>query len=375
MSEFLVPGFWVVAGLALLVYGGDLLVRSASALAVACKISPLVVGLTVVAFGTSAPELAVGVQAAFGGQSDLVVGNVVGSNIANILLILGLSATIGPLYVSGQLIRLEVPLMVGASIVMFLMALEGKFDRLDGAILFGSLICYTVWSIRQSRKETIRLEREDKEQNSRPTGLLTGLLFLQAVLLAVGCILLAVGSNWLVGGAVTIANLLGVSELIIGLTVVAFGTSLPEVVTSVVASIRGERDIAVGNIVGSNLFNILCVLGISSLVAPHGIDVPVAAIQFDIPVMIAVSIACLPVFFTGNMIARWEGAMFLGYYIAYMAYVVLAAAKAPVTPMLATVMVVFVIPLTVLTLGIAVVRTLRARIQANSTAEESNESS
>ena len=185
-------------------------------------------------------------------------------------------------------------------------------------------------------------------------------------LVIVGLVLLVVGARWLVDGAVSIARALELSELVIGLTIVAVGTSLPEVATSVIASLRGERDIAVGNIVGSNLFNILAVLGLSAVVAPNGVNVPVAALQFDIPFMIAVAVACLPIFFTGYRIARWEGALFLAYYVAYTIYVILDAAKHDALPAYSTVLLEFAVPLTAVTLGLLAVRAWRAGRSAKS---------
>jgi cation:H+ antiporter len=341
----------LVLGLVFLVGGAELLVRGASRLARAFGISPLVVGLTVVAFGTSSPELAVSVQSAFSGQADLALGNVIGSNIFNVLFILGLSALITPLVVSQQLVRLDVPLMIGASVLLLLLSLDGAIGRVEGALLFAGIVGYTVFLIRQSRRESGGGAAEAGAGEPESGGWLRN-----GALVLAGLTLLVLGSRWLVGGAVEIATALGVSELVIGLTIVATGTSLPEVATSVLASIRGERDIAVGNVVGSNIFNLLAVLGLSGLVAPSGIEVARSALLFDIPVMIAVAIACLPIFFSGYLIARWEGALFLGYYIAYTAYLVIHAADHPMLPAFRTAMLLFVVPLTAITLGIVVYR-------------------
>jgi cation:H+ antiporter len=302
-----------VLGLVLLIGGSEMLVRGASRLATAVGVSPLVVGLTVVAFGTSAPELAVSVQSALAGQSGLAVGNVVGSNILNVLLILGLSAVILPLTVAQQLIRLDVPLMIAASLLFFVFALDGVLGRGESGLLFAGAAAYTVFCIRQSRKESARVQQEYAEEFADPApgkhgrGYVVG----QFALIAGGLLLLLLGARWLVDGAVTFARQLGVSELIIGLTIIAIGTSLPEIATTVMASLRGERDIAVGNVIGSNLFNLLVVIGVTGIVAPAGVTVPAAALRFDIPVMIAVAVACLPVFFSGGRIARWEGGLFL----------------------------------------------------------------
>lgn len=316
---------FLILGLALLVVGAESLVRGASRLAAALGISPLVIGLTVVAFGTSSPELAVSVQSALAGQANIAVGNVVGSNIFNVLFILGLSSLVIPLVVSRQLIRFDVPVMIAVSVLVLILGLDGAISRLEGFLLFLGIVLYTGYLIRLSRKETALAKDEfsteyGAQEPTSPKMVVTNLFF---VLVGLG--LLVLGSDLLVDGAVTIARYLGVSDLVIGLTVVAAGTSMPELVTSIVAAKKGERDIAVGNIVGSNIFNILCVLGLSALVSPTGVAISVAALSFDIPVMIAVALACFPIFFTGMVISRTEGALFTFYYIAYTAYLVLQA--------------------------------------------------
>ncbi len=269
MNDIMVGVLKIVIGLVVLVGGGEVLLRGATRLASMLRISPLVIGLTVVAFGTSAPELAVSVQAALSGQADLSVGNVVGSNLFNILFILGLSAVIAPLVVSIQLIRWDVPLMILSAALMLLLSWDGRLGRVDGMMLFGSLVAYVVWTVRQSRRET-RLTEAQLPHEERASAAGWKSVLTQLALVAVGLVLLSVGSRWLVSGSVVIATALGVSQLIIGLTIVAVGTSLPEVMTSVLAVLHGQRDIAVGNVVGSNIFNVLCVLGLSSLVSPAG---------------------------------------------------------------------------------------------------------
>ncbi|PZO20736.1 MAG: sodium:calcium antiporter [Leptolyngbya foveolarum] len=314
---------WTVAalviGLVLLVGGAEALVKSASKLAATAGISPLVIGLTVVAFGTSAPELTVSLQASLSQQADIALGNVVGSNICNVLLILGISAMIAPLVVAQQLIRLDVPIMIGVSALVMLFGWDGQIGRSDGVILFLGGIAYTLFLLYQSRRDkdpVVQAEYaqfEQRSHSSKETALNVGLL-------VVGLVMLIAGSQLLIQSAVTIATLLGVSELMIGLTVVAVGTSLPELATSVTASLRGESDIAVGNVVGSNIFNILVVLGLSGAVSPTGTGVSPAAIAFDIPVMIAVAAMCLPICFTGNKISRKEGALLFTYYLLYVGY-------------------------------------------------------
>ena len=347
-----------VLGLILLVGGAELLVRGASRLAARFGISALVIGLTVVAFGTSAPELAVSVQAGLAGQADIAMGNVVGSNIFNVLLILGLSALITPLVVSQQLVRVEVPLLIGASVLLLVMALDGRVSGFDGMLLAAAVVAYTVFAIRQSRKESAAVQAGYAQEFGDGAAAIAGRgrLPLQIAFIVVGLAMLVLGAHWLVEGAVAFARMFGVSELIIGLTIVAAGTSLPEVATSIVAALRGESDIAVGNVVGSSLFNILAIAGIASMVTPGGLEVAPALIRFDIPVMIAVALACLPIFATGHLIARWEGALFLGYYVAYVLYLILATTQHAALPAFNTAMLGFVLPLTVVTLIVLLVR-------------------
>jgi len=342
-----VVGF--VAGLVFLVVGAEALVRGASRAAAALGVSPLVIGLTVVALGTSSPELAVSVKAALSGQAGIAVGNVVGSNIFNVLFILGLSALFVPLSVSQQLVRIDVPLMIGVSVGVLAFSLDGRIGRAEGTVLVAGLASYLGLMIYLSRRESEAVREEYARQFGRPVGggrpwAADGLRILG------GLGLLVIGSRWLVGSAVAFARYLGVSELVIGLTIVSAGTSLPEVVTSVVAAARGERDIAVGNAVGSNLFNLLGVLGTAAVLAPGGMEVPPSVIRFDLPVMIAVAFACLPVFATGGVISRGEGALLLGYQAAYTLYLILAAVEHEALPQFSGVMLGFVLPLTVVTL-------------------------
>lgn len=346
-----------VAGLALLVIGAEWLVRGASRLAAASGISPLVIGLTVVAYGTSAPEVAVSVKSAWAGQADLAIGNVVGSNVFNVLFILGLSAVIAPLIVSSQLVRIDVPIMVGLSVLAFVLAADGTIGRADGVVLVAGAIAYSVYQVRQSRKESAAVQDEYAQEFAPARSSAAA----NAAYVAAGLVLLVLGSRWLVSGAVAFATALGVSELIIGLTIVSAGTSLPEVATSILAAVRGERDIAVGNVVGSNIFNILGVLGIGALVSPSGLPVSPALVRFDLLVMVAVAVACLPIFASGAEIARWEGGLFLGYYVAYTAYLVLDAQGHDALPAYSAVMEAFVLPLTVITLAVIGWRTWRRR--------------
>lgn len=334
---------FLIVGFILLTYGADLLVKGASNLAYSLGISSLVVGLTVVAFGTSLPELAVSVKAAWSGQSEIALGNVIGSNILNVLLILGLSALVLPLVVANQLIKFDVPVMIGLSMLVYVLAESGSITRTEGIFLTILLMLYCLILFNLGKTG----EAPEKENLST---------FKSFLLLIAGLFMLVFGSRLLVSSSVLIAKSFGVSELVIGLTLVAFGTSLPEIVTSVVASFKGERDIAVGNIVGSNIFNILAVLGISSTVG--NITVSKAALSFDIPIMIAVAVACFPIFFSG-VISRKAGFVFLFYYFAYTLYLLLNAKKHIYLEEFSTLMMLFFIPLTVFGLGLSLLFTLR----------------
>jgi cation:H+ antiporter len=354
----MIPVLLIISGLVALIAGGELLVRCASNVAASLKVSPLLIGLTVVAFGTSAPELAVSIDASLNGQPDISLGNVVGSNIFNVLFILGVSALIVPLVVSAQLIRFDVPIMIGASIALWLMSFDGNIGRINGLVLTVCIVIYTLWLLRQSRRDQT-VQKEFQVASERTFR--TKQILLAGFAAIVALVLLALGASWLVDGSTTIARNMGISELVIGLTIVAAGTSLPEVATSVMASIRGERDLAVGNIVGSNIFNIFCVVGVSAMISPGGIQAAPTAIQFDIPVMIAVALVCLPIFFTGSRIARAEGIMFLFYYCAYVTFLVMRASGHPATGEFQRIILWVVIPLTALTLAISVWRSLVAR--------------
>ena len=347
-----------LAGLSALVVGAELLVRGASKLAFSWGISPLVVGLTIVAFGTSAPEVAVSVSSVFNGNTDIALGNVVGSNIFNVLFILGLSALVSPLVVSAQIIRQEVPIMIGASLLLLSLALDGRIGAFDGLLFLTLMVAYTIFLVVQSRAATKATKDEfSGEYEPAVAGGWDSRMPVQMALILVGLAALVLGSDWLVTSAVIFAKQMGVSDLVIGLTIVAAGTSMPELATSLAAAIKGERDIAVGNVVGSNTFNILGCLGASALAGgTGGLVVAPAVMNFDIWVMLAVALACLPVFMNGQRIARWEGAMFVLYYAAYAAYLILAAQAHDALPAFSLAMLSFVIPLTLVTLVVVTVR-------------------
>lgn len=347
-----------VLGIGLLFVGAEGLVRGAGRLASSFGVSALVVGLTVVAFGTSSAELAVSLLSAFDGQSDLAFGNIVGSSSFNILLILGASAVITPLIVQQKLVRVDVPIMIGAGLLMAFMGRDGTISRFDGAVLFILLIVYVVFSIRQERNESAAVNEEYAAEYTVGTGL-AGRWWWNAALVVIGLTMLVVGSTWLVDGAVMMARKFGVSELIIGLTIVSIGTSLPELATSILAAYRGERDIAVGTVVGSNIFNILGVLGLTAAVAPGGVNVEPAALNFDVPVMLAAMLACVPIAFTDSRIDRWEGVLLLGYAVAYVAYLVLNATGHDALEGFSSAMLLFVVPLTVVGLVATVIQAVR----------------
>ena len=308
---------FILGGSGGLFLGAEGLVRGSSSLAVRFGISPLVVGLTIVAFATSSPELVVSIKAAIDGNPGIVVGNVVGSNICNIALILGVAALISPMQVKAQVIKREIPLMIIISIVLLLVLIDGSISRWEGTMFVIGIIAYIVFSYQYVKREKADVEivKEFKEGlRAKPYKLW------QSVLLIIGgLVFLVIGSNLFVDGAIEAAVKLGVSQAVIGLTIVALGTSLPELVTSVVASFKNENDIAIGNAVGSNVFNILSILGISSLINPisnSGITI------IDLSIMMFFTVLILPLCKSGFKLRRWEGAMLFSGYVAYMIYLV-----------------------------------------------------
>ena len=339
----------IVGGFVALILGGELLVRGASNLAALARVSPLIIGLTVVAFGTSAPELAVSVGACYAGSTDLAVGNAVGSNISNMLLVLGFAALAAPLAVSARLFRIDIPVMIMASVLLWLVGRDGSIDHWEGVAFFAALVAYFSWTIWQGRRESAVVAAEEQLATSEitidPKKAGVAALLINVGLVVVGLVLLVGGADFLVDACVALATKFGVSELVVGLTVVAIGTSLPELVTSLMASMRGQRDLAVGNVVGSNILNILCVLGLSAIVAPEGINVDPQSISFDIPVMVAVGVALTPAFFSGLSITRGEGAAMVVYYFAYLGYLIWHSQQQPATVTSAAESLLFLSPL------------------------------
>jgi cation:H+ antiporter len=312
-------------------------------------ITPLVVGLTVVAFGTSAPELAVSLQSVRAGTTELAIGNIVGSNIFNILFILGVSALIVPLQVSRRVVRLEVPLMVAFSLLSLMLAMDGVIGVGNGLVLVSLLIAYTVWLVRTGSHESA------PRTSIRRTRLERARFVLALLMTLLGLVLLVAGGRLLVSGAVRLAAAFGVDDVVIGLTIVALGTSLPEVAASIVATLRGHRDMAIGNVLGSNIFNLSLVMGASAVVS-GGLEVGAGVVTFDFVVMVAVAIACAPIFFSGYVVARWEGALFLAYYGAYTVYLVLDATGHALLPHFRDALLLFALPLTAVTLAVLVAR-------------------
>ena len=313
---------WLGVGVAALIAGAELLVRGGAALAARLGISPLLIGLTVVALGTSTPELAVGIEAAIQGNGSLAVGNIVGANIINILLILGFSAALRPLAIQMQTLRLELPVIVLAAVTLFAFAWDGVLSRLEGVLLVTMGAAFTLALIHAARRESFKVKREFAREYSvrRLPGRQAVTEFL---MLIVGIVVIVAGADWLVDGAVALARLWHVSDAFIGLTIVAIGTTTPELVTTIISTIRGERDIAIGNLIGSSVYNILVILGVTSITSTGGIDVGSHLIRVDIPVMVGVALLCIPVFLSGRRISRIEGGLFVSAYAAYLSYLII----------------------------------------------------
>jgi len=309
----------ILAGLGVLTAGAEGLVRGGAALALRLGITPLAVGLTVVAFGTSSPELVVSLSTAFEGRGDLAVGNVVGSNIFNVALILGVAALVRPAAANAQVVRVDVPIVIASSALLVALLADGRLGPLEGTVLLAGAGAYTAYTLWAARREAPEVQAE--ADAALPTA--DGPLWRDVLFVAGGLVLLVAGARMLVTGAVSIAEAAGMSEAVIGLTILAAGTSLPELATSLVAALRGQSDIAIGNVVGSNIFNVLGILGVTALVrplAPGGIG-PV-----DLGVMLVLAVALLPLLRTGFRLDRLEGALLLLAYVGYTTYLLVAVA-------------------------------------------------
>ncbi len=315
---------WCAAGLVVLVVGAELLVRSGTRMAKRLGISPIVIGLTIVAIGTSTPELAIGIDAALEGHGDLAVGNIAGTNVVNILLILGLSAWMIPLAIRMETLRLDLPMMVAASLALLAVAWDGHLSRIEGCFLLAGALVYTAAIVRVAHRESKAVQASYAEEIDGSEKDSTGYLIRDLVELVVGIAVIVVAADWLVYGAVELAELWGVSDAFIGLTIVAVGTSAPELATTVVSTLKRQRDIAIGNLLGSSVYNILFILGVTCIVAPSGIPVSQHLVTIDIPLMTGVALLCVPVFFTSREVSRKEGALFVTAYILYVSYLVAA---------------------------------------------------
>ncbi|MEX2603429.1 MAG: calcium/sodium antiporter [Gracilimonas sp.] len=355
-----------VAGLALLIGGAELFLKSVDKFGIAWRVSPVIMGLTVVAFATGAPELAISLQAAIEGRPDLVLGNIIGSNISNILLILGITGLIAPLAITNRIIKRDVPMVIAASVLMYVLAMDGVLSPLDGVFILLALLAYSIYMYFQIKSDRKNNHREELSQaaidilKNNPAFFYTKYIFL----LLVGLFMIVAGSRLMVHAAVTIAEILGVSELIIGLTIVSIGTSLPEVATSVSAARKKDYDTAIANVLGSNLYNILLTLGLTIVIAPGVISVSPDAIKFDMPVMIIVIIACLPLFWPGKQLGRIEAAGFLIYYAAYLAYLVLIATQHSFKSQMEWWMIWVIIPGTILFIAIKFILDYKKKISA-----------
>lgn len=327
MTSELLPALgFCLAGLAALVIGAEMLVRGGSALARLLRVSPAVIGLTVIALGTSAPELAVGVDASLKGNGALAVGNIAGTNTVNILLVLGLSAVIKPLSLRQQTLKLDLPAMLVAAIALFVLARDGVLSRVDGLILIALGATYSCLLFRTALRERAAAKATGGDEERRETGAgRTGYAILRDLTRLFGGILVVVlGADWLVNGGIAIAGIWGVSDAFIGLTIVAIGTSAPELVTTIVSTLRGKREIAIGNLLGSSTYNIAFILGITCLVPADGLPAPDEVAMIDIPVMMAAVIACVPVFLIGRHVSRLEGSLFVASYALYLGYLLVA---------------------------------------------------
>lgn len=313
-----------IAGLVIIILAAEFVLRGASRLAARLGIKPIIIGLTVVSVGTSVPELAVGITAVSEGSGSLAVGNIAGTNILNILFILGLSAAIRPLPLQLLSIRFDVPVMIVSAIALFLMALDGQLSRFEGILLTIAAVIYAIAIIRISKKESAKMREEYAEEYGSQVLLKEKNSVLgwvgNIILMIAGLVLSMVGADLLVAGAVSIAQAMGVSDAIIGLTIVAIGTSAPELATTIMATIKNDRDVAVGNLIGSSISNILFILGVTCIVAPNGVDVSEDILWLDLPMAAAVAIVCYPVFRSDRMVTRREGIIFVSAYLIYLTF-------------------------------------------------------
>ncbi len=358
-------------GLVALLATGQLVVKTASRLGQRLGLGPTVIGMTIVAVGTSAPELAVVGQSLARDDTELAVGSLIGSNIANILLVLGAAAALGAITVGSRVVLIDVPVMIVASVVLLLFAADGTVARWESLALLAGAVAFTTWTIRAARNgrsDEPSVADQQGNQAAPPVAVATGqttaggppiVASIAGLLVGIGG--LAVAARFVVKGAEELATVLGLPELIVGLTVVALGTSAPEIATTLIAVAQGRRELAVGNAVGSNIFNILFVLGAPGLLWAGGIDVSQSAVRLDMPVMVAAAVACLPVLAWDHRLNRWEGVLFMTYYAAYVLFLVLDSSGHDAS-LFGLVMGAFVVPLTVVTLATVIIRQRRRKL-------------
>lgn len=320
---------WFLVGLIALAFGAEVMVRGGAQLASRLGISPMMVGLTVVSIGTSLPELAVGVTAALEGSGELAVGNIAGTNVVNVLFILGLSALLRPLAIERRTLRFDLPAMAAAAVLLWALSADGVLSRLDGTMLVVGALVYTAILIYLSRQESRDAEVSparphlgeanavSANQSTSVSGASTARLIAMTV---AGIAVVVLGAEWLVDGAVGLARGLGVSDALIGLTIVAIGTSAPELVTTLISTMRGERDIALGNLLGSSVYNVLLILGVTCLVPAYGLTLSPTLVWIDIPIMMVAALVCIPIFFSGRRVHRAEGFGMVVAYLLYLAF-------------------------------------------------------
>lgn len=310
-----------IAGLVVIILGSEMLLRGATRVALMLRVSPIIIGLTIVSIGTSTPELAVGITAAVEGKGALAVGNIAGTNIFNILFILGLSALIRPLPTRLLSVKLDVPVMIASALALIIMSIDGVLSQTEGALMVLAAIFYTITLIRLSRLETASMRQQFSNEFSSES-IPPRQAFIKETwnifLLLIGMAVTVLGAELLVAGAVNIAQAYGVSDTLIGLTIVAMGTSAPELATTLLATYKNDRDVAIGNLIGSSIYNILAILGLTLLVAPGGIEVSKEILLIDLPLMAVVALVCLPVFKSDRCVSRREGAFFAIAYLVYL---------------------------------------------------------
>ncbi len=351
--------FLFILGLALLLGGAELFVMSALGLAKLTGGSRLLIGMTIVAFGTSAPELAIGVIGVLEQHADIGLGNIIGSNIFNILFVLGLASLISPLYVDLRVILRDIPILFGISVTFFLMTLDHAIHNYEAIILFAILAGYFVYLFRYSSERSNVIAPELKEPEAEPFTAM--MLAKKSVFILIAIAMLTIGSHWLVSGTARIAANFGISELVISLTLVALGTSLPEIATSVVAVRKKEYEMLFGNIIGSCIFNIIAVPVAMALLYSEPLSIDSEIINLDLPVMMVSVIACLPIFISDRRMSRFEGILFLVYYFAYIFVLYLKEFSGSILTEYKTIILTLIVPMTAITLVVVTYRAIRYR--------------